>query len=33
MVYGNFETDIVDENTQYNPIGIYGTLKYSESLW
>ena len=32
MVYGNFETDIVDENTQCNPIGIYGTLKYSGEL-
>ena len=29
MVYGNFETDIVDENSNCNPIGIYGALKFS----
>ena len=28
MVYGNFKADYVDENTQCDPIGIYGTLKY-----
>ncbi|MGK5091729.1 NAD(P)-dependent oxidoreductase [Deltaproteobacteria bacterium TL4] len=27
MVYGNFETDTVDEETPCNPIGIYGALK------
>ena len=32
MVYGNFEKDIVDEESQCNPIGIYGTLKYSGEL-
>ncbi|MBI86851.1 MAG: nucleoside-diphosphate sugar epimerase [Candidatus Marinimicrobia bacterium] len=32
MVYGNFEKDVVDEESQCNPIGIYGTLKYSGEL-
>ena len=32
MVYGNFEKDIVDEESKCNPIGIYGTLKYSGEL-
>ena len=32
MVYGNFEKDFVDEESQCNPIGIYGTLKYSGEL-
>ena len=31
MVYGNFE-NIVDEESKCNPIGIYGTLKYSREL-
>ena len=29
MVYGNFEKDIVDEEVNCNPIGIYGALKFS----
>ncbi len=29
MVYGNFESSSVDENTICNPIGIYGALKFS----
>lgn len=32
MVYGNFKSDIVDENTICEPIDIYGTLKYSGEL-
>ena len=32
MVYGNFNTDTVNENTICNPIGIYGTLKYAGEL-
>ena len=32
MVYGNFEKDVVDEKSRCNPIGIYGTLKYSGEL-
>ena len=28
MVYGNFKTDFVDENSKCDPMGIYGTLKY-----
>ena len=32
MVYGNFSSGIVNEETQCNPIGIYGTLKYSGEL-
>lgn len=29
MVYGNFKTEKVDENSVCEPIGIYGALKYS----
>ena len=29
MVYGNFESNEVDEETVCNPLGIYGALKYS----
>lgn len=32
MVYGNFTSGIVDENTICNPIGIYGSLKYAGEL-
>ncbi len=32
MVYGNFETPIVDENSHCKPIGIYGSYKYSAEL-
>ena len=32
MVYGNFEKDVVDEESKCDPIGIYGTLKYSGEL-
>ncbi len=32
MVYGNFNSKDVDEDTECNPIGIYGTLKYSGEL-
>ena len=32
MVYGNFETKEVDEDTVCKPIGIYGTLKYAGEL-
>ena len=32
MVYGNFTTGVVDENTICNPIGIYGSLKYAGEL-
>lgn len=32
MVYGNFEGKEVDEDTNCNPIGIYGTLKLSGEL-
>jgi len=28
MVYGNFETEPVDENSPCNPLGIYGALKF-----
>ena len=28
MVYGNFKADQVDENTNCEPLGIYGALKY-----
>ena len=28
MVYGNFESDQVDEDTNCEPLGIYGALKY-----
>ena len=29
MVYGNFKSDVVDESTECNPIGIYGSLKFA----
>lgn len=29
MVYGNFETERVDETTRCEPLGIYGALKFS----
>ena len=29
MVYGNFKTDIIDENSICEPLGIYGALKFS----
>ncbi len=32
MVYGNFKSNRVKEDTTCNPIGIYGTLKYSGEL-
>ncbi len=32
MVYGNFDTKDVNEETSCKPIGIYGTLKYSGEL-
>ena len=32
MVYGNFNSKQVNEETACNPLGIYGTLKYSGSL-
>jgi len=32
MVYGNFTSGIVNEETKCSPIGIYGTLKYSGEL-
>ena len=32
MVYGNFETDEVDEESTCNPIGIYGSLKLAGEL-
>ena len=32
MVYGNFETSEVDENTKCNPVGIYGSLKLAGEL-
>ncbi len=32
MVYGNFDTKDVNEETPCKPIGIYGTLKYSGEL-
>ena len=32
MVYGNFTSGIVNEETECKPIGIYGTLKYSGEL-
>ncbi len=32
MVYGNFEGEEVNEETVCNPLGIYGTLKYSGEL-
>ena len=32
MVYGNFKSDKVDEDTNCEPLGIYGALKYSGEL-
>jgi len=32
MAYGNFDSDEVTEETPCNPLGIYGTLKYSGEL-
>ena len=32
MVYGDFNSKEVNEETKCNPIGIYGTLKYSGEL-
>lgn len=32
MAYGHFDGKIVDEETPCNPLGIYGTLKYSGEL-
>ena len=32
MAYGHFEKEIVTEDTPCNPLGIYGTLKYSGEL-
>tara|TARA_B100001287_G_scaffold223526_1_gene192796 strand:+ start:1208 stop:2221 length:1014 start_codon:yes stop_codon:yes gene_type:complete len=32
MVYGNFESDSVDETDKCNPIGIYGSLKLSGEI-
>ena len=32
MVYGNFEKQEVDENDKCDPIGIYGSLKFSGEL-
>jgi nucleoside-diphosphate-sugar epimerase len=32
MVYGHFNSKIVDENTLCNPLGIYDTLKYTGEL-
>ena len=32
MAYGHFDGKIVDEETECNPLGIYGTLKYSGEL-
>ena len=32
MVYGNFNSKSVNEETPCNPLGIYGTLKYSGEL-
>ncbi len=32
MVYGDFKSTDVDENSKCDPIGIYGTLKYSGEL-
>ena len=29
MVYGNFDNDEVNENTNCNPLGIYGALKFA----
>lgn len=32
MVYGNFTNGVVDEETNCNPLGIYGNLKYAGEL-
>ena len=32
MVYGNFDSEDVNEERNCKPIGIYGTLKYSGEL-
>ena len=32
MVYGNFDSEDVNEERNCKPIGIYGTLKYSENF-
>ena len=32
MVYGNFETNSVNENSNCNPIGIYGALKLAGEI-
>jgi len=32
MVYGNFNNNVVDEETPCNPLGIYGNLKYAGEL-
>ena len=32
MVYGNFTSGVVDEETNCNPLGIYGNLKYAGEL-
>ena len=32
MVYGNFTSNVVDEETSCNPLGIYGNLKYAGEL-
>ena len=32
MVYGNFTSNAVDEETSCNPLGIYGNLKYAGEL-
>lgn len=32
MVYGNFDTEIVNEDTVCKPLGIYGNLKYAGEL-
>ena len=32
MVYGNFESNEVNETNDCKPIGIYGTLKYAGEL-
>ena len=29
MVYGNFATGMVDEDTPCEPLGVYGALKFS----
>ena len=32
MVYGNFNNNVVDEETPCVPLGIYGNLKYAGEL-